>query len=154
MRVLREHLWQEVCIVVPLWTLRHCNCSWMVLNHFLVFVLKEFSSTLECASLQITSVPTHKWILILTESLSWDYAVQRPVRQASPFENWRSCTRQIDWLLMLLVRCDKERVVCWGLPSWQSLIRVTVLETLQPGPLNARVVLQTVLLIVLIIVYV
>ena len=69
--ILGKHLREEVCIIIFAadW---YSNCAWVILNHFLVFILKQLSSTLHNAVPTLVLICQRICLVIPTQSLSAD----------------------------------------------------------------------------------
>ena len=121
--VLCKHSWEKVRVVILTQTWSR-DCTRMILNNFLVFVLEELSTTLQH--------PTSTADKISTLLFVWD-AVKRSVSGTSSF---------IDrWAYANLLRSCKERTIDSRLPRRQSFIRMAILEAFDILPRNTLIAL-------------
>ena len=69
--ILGKHLLEEVCIIIFAadW---YSDCAWVILNHFLVFILKQLSSALDYAVPTLVLICQRIRFFISTQSLSAD----------------------------------------------------------------------------------
>ena len=122
--ILCKHSWQEVRVVIltRAWSR---DCTRMILNNFLVFVLQEFSTTLHYSTSSADKITTLLFV--------WD-AVKWSVSGTSSFVDRRAYAN--------LLRSCKEWTIDSRLPRRQSFIRVAILEALDILPRNTLIALN------------
>ena len=121
--VLCKHSWQEVCVVILTRTWSR-DCTGVVLNNFLVFILEELST-----ALQYSSSPADKISILLFVRDT----VKRSVSGTSSLIDW--------WTYAYLLRSWKKWIIDSRLPGRQPFIGMAILEALDLLPRNALIAL-------------